>query len=166
VRTREDPSRWRDRALLALVAAVGLVISLYLAACQVGAVAAPWDPLFGAASSARVLHSVVARLLPVPDAAVGAAAYAAEIVLGLAGGAERWRRHPWLVLAFGAVAVGLGVVGVALTVVQVAVVRTGCTLCLASAAASIGVAVAVVAGGEVRAALHALHAAPAEGRRA
>lgn len=147
------PSRCRERLVLAAVAAAGLAISLYLAAYQLGAVAAPWDPLFGPASSARVLHSVVSRMLPVPDAAVGAVAYAAEIVLDLAGGAERWRTHPWLVLAFAAVAVALGLAGVVLALVQVLVVRSGCTLCLCSAAASIGIAVAVAAGEELRAAL-------------
>ncbi len=147
------PSRFRERLALAAIAAAGLGISAYLASYQLGAVAAPWDPLFGAGSSARVLHSVVSRLLPVPDAVVGAAAYAAEIVLDLAGGAERWRTHPWLVLAFAAVAVALGVAGIGLTLVQALVVRSGCTLCLCSAAASIAIAVAVVSGEELRAAL-------------
>ncbi len=147
------PSRWPDRVLLAAVAALGLALSAYLAAYQLGAVAEPWDPLFGPASSARVLHSVVARMLPVPDAAVGAAAYALEIVLELAGGADRWRRHPWVVLAFGAVALGLGVAGVTLTVIQLAVVHSLCTLCLCSAAVSIAVAIAAAAGEVLRAAL-------------
>jgi uncharacterized membrane protein len=153
MRSDPGPSRLRPRLVLAAIAAAGLAISAYLAAYQLGAVAAPWDPLFGPASSARVLHSFVSRLLPVPDALAGAVAYAAEIVLDLAGGAERWRTHPWLVRAFAAVAIALGLAGVALTLVQVLVVRSGCTLCLGSAAASIAVAAAVVWGDEARAAL-------------
>ncbi|GEJ57931.1 vitamin K epoxide reductase family protein [Anaeromyxobacter diazotrophicus] len=157
-----DPSRWRDRIALAALASAGLLVSGYLAAYQLGAVAAPWDPVFGPASSARVLHSVVSRLLPVPDAAAGAAAYAVELALDLVGGAERWRTHPWLVLAFSAVAVALGVAGVALTAVQVLVVRAGCTLCLCSAALSIAIAWAVVAGDELRAALKTVSAGAGE----
>lgn len=149
----DNPSRWRDRVVVAAVAAVGLGISLYLAAYQLGVVAQPWDPLFGQASSARVLHSFVSRMLPIPDAALGVAGYAVEIVLDLAGGADRWSTHPWLVLAFVAVAVALGLAGVILTLVQLLIVRSGCTLCLCSAAASITVAATALAGDEVRASL-------------
>lgn len=152
----QNPSRWRDRVVLATVAGAGLGISVYLAAYQLGAVARPWDPIFGGASSARVLHSFVSRMLPIPDAALGAVAYAVEIALELAGGVDRWRTHPWIVLAFVVVAAALGLAGVALTLVQLVVVRTGCTLCLGSAAASITVAVAALAGDEVRASSSAL----------
>jgi uncharacterized membrane protein len=164
VKSVPPPSRSRERVVLAAIAAVGLGISAYLASYQLGGVAVPWDPLFGGASSARVLHSVVSRMLPVPDALVGAAAYAVEIVLDLAGGAERWRTHPWLVLAFAAVALALGLAGIVLTFVQVLVVRSGCTLCLCSAGASVAIAAAVLCGDELRAALSV--AAPRlEGRR-
>ncbi len=159
---RPAPSRWSERVPIAAIASVGLLVSAYLAACQLGVLAGPWDPLFGTASSERVIHSALSRALPVPDAALGAAAYALEIVLDLAGGRERWRTHPWVVLAFGAVALGLALVGVALVAVQAFVVRAGCTLCLCSAAASISAAIAVAAGGEVQAALHAVAAAREE----
>ena len=154
----EGPSRWRERAWIAAAAGAGLAISAYLAAVQLGVAGAPWDPLFGSASSARVLHSSLARALPIPDAALGAAGYAAELAADLAGGRERWRTHPWVVLAFGATVAALAVVGAALIVVQAAVVRAGCTLCLCSALLSIGVAIAVASGGEVQAAFRAARA--------
>src|SRR5512140_3248881 len=121
-----EPSRWSERLPVAVAAAAGLAISLYLAAYQLGAVAAPWDPLFGPASSARVLHSALSRALPLPDAAVGAIAYAAELAADLVGGDERWRTHPWIVLAFGAIAAALALAGASLVVLQAAVVRAGC----------------------------------------
>jgi uncharacterized membrane protein len=154
-----EPSRRRERLPVAVAAAAGLAISLYLAAYQLGAVAAPWDPLFGPESSARVLHSALSRALPLPDAAVGAIAYAAELAAGLAGGSERWRTHPWIVLAFGAIAAALALAGASLVVLQAAVVRAGCTLCLCSALLSIGVALAVAASGEVQAAFRVASAA-------
>ncbi len=155
----ESPSRWRERLWIAAAAAAGLALSCYLAAVQLGAVGAAWDPLFGSASSARVLHSALARALPVPDAALGAVAYAAELATDLAGGAERWRTHPFVVLAVGAIVAALALVGAALIVVQAAFVRSGCTLCLCSALLSIGVAIAVARGGEVQAALRGARAA-------
>lgn len=164
-RSRQDPSRWRDRLPLAALATLGLGLSAYLAAYQLGAVAAPWDPVFGPASSGRVLRSALSRALPVPDAALGALAYAAEMATGLAGGPERWRTHPWIVLAFGAIAAGLALVGLALVFFQVVAVRAGCTLCLCSAAISLTIAIAAAAGGEVQAALRAVGAARA-GRHA
>jgi uncharacterized membrane protein len=159
----EGPSGWRERLVLAAVALAGLAISLYLAAYQLGAVAEPWDPLFGPVSSSHVLRSALSRALPVPDAAVGAVAYALEIALDLAGGADRWRTHPWIVLAFGAVATALGISSVGLVFVQVAIVRSGCLLCLGSAAASIGVAAAVWSGGELEAAFHERRLRPRRG---
>lgn len=138
------------------LASAGFLVSLYLAAYQLGVAPGPWDPIFGPASSARVLHSALSRALPVPDAALGAAAYAVEAGLELAGGTDRWRTHPWRVLAVAAVAAALGLAGIGLVVVQVAVVRAGCTLCLCSAALSVAAALVVVAGGEPRAAARAL----------
>lgn len=150
---RDDPSRWRARLPLAALAAGGVIVSAYLACVQLGIVSAAWDPLFGSASSARVLHSALSRALPVPDAALGAVGYAVELALELSGGAHRWRTHPWLVLAFGAVAAAMGLVGAALVVVQAAIVRAGCTLCLASAFLSMAVVAWAAASGEVEAAL-------------
>ncbi len=161
---RTDPSRWSARLPVAGLALIGFCVSVYLAAYQVGLLPAPWDPLFGAASAERVLHSALARALPVPDAAVGALGYAVEIALDLAGGRRRWRTRPWLVLAFGCVVAALALVGVALVLVQIAVVHAGCTLCLGSALVSVGVAGTVAIEGEVQAALGVVRARWARGR--
>lgn len=148
-----NPSRWQARLPVAGLATVGLCIAAYLASVQTGLLPAAWDPIFGSASAARVLHSALSRALPVPDALLGAIGYAVEIAADLAGGSERWRTHPWIVLGFGAVALAMALVGLGLVVVQAAVVHAGCTLCLASALISIAVAVIVFTEGEVQAAL-------------
>ncbi|HET6439557.1 MAG TPA: vitamin K epoxide reductase family protein [Anaeromyxobacter sp.] len=153
-----DPSRWRDRLLLAGLAAIGLAISCYLAAVQVGIVPAAWDPFFGRASSARVLHSALSRALPVPDALLGALGYAGEISLGLTGRRERFRTAPWAVLAFGALAAAMALVGLGLVAVQATLLHAWCTLCLGSALVSWAVAAGVVAGGEIHAALRTVFA--------
>jgi uncharacterized membrane protein len=151
---KTDPSRWAERLRLGAAAAVGCATAVYLAAVQIGAVAAPWDPLFGGSSSMRVLHSAFSRALPVPDAALGAAAYAVEIALTLAGGARRWHTRPRTVVASGAVAAALALGSIVLVALQVTVIRSGCLLCLFSAAISIGVA--SLAQREVRAAVRVL----------
>jgi uncharacterized membrane protein len=151
-----NPSRWAERLWIAAIAAVGLAISVYLSAVQVGAIRVPWDPIFGPASSARVLHSGLTRVLPVPDAIIGAAAYTAEIVTGLVGGTERWRTHPGIVLVFGAIVAGLALVGAGLVIAQAFVLRAACTLCLASALCSFTAAAVVIASGEVRMAVRAV----------
>ncbi len=94
-----------------------------------------WAPLFGRGSE-RILTSFVARFLPVPDAALGACVYFVEAVAGVVGGSQRWRTAPWVVLAFGVLVAGLGLVGVCLVVAQPVLFHTGCTLCLASAVIS------------------------------
>jgi uncharacterized membrane protein len=132
-----NPSTWRERGPLLLLACLGLLISCVLALYQFGVLPQPWDPIFGADSSVRVLRSPISQALPVPDASLGALAYAAEIVTGAIGGRARWRTLPGIVLVFGAIVLGLGVASMLLLIFQGAVVHSWCALCLASAAISI-----------------------------
>jgi uncharacterized membrane protein len=149
-RSTGDPSAWPRRLLVIALALAGLAIAIYLTCYQLAWIPQVWEPFFGTGSSWILKDSPVARRLPIPDAALGAAAYLAEAVLEVIGGRERWRRLPWLVIALGAVAVGLAVAGVVLVVLQ-AVFGRFCTLCLASATCSILAALA--ASPEVLAAL-------------
>lgn len=132
-----NPSTWGERAPLLALAAAGLIISSALTCFQVGLIFQPWDPIFGATSSAHVIHSPISRLLPIPDASLGILGYAAEIAVGAVGGSARWRTHSGIVLLFGLIAFGLGFVSVLLLIVQGAVVDSWCTLCLISACISI-----------------------------
>ncbi len=132
-----NPSSWRERGPLLALACIGLLISCSLALYQFGVLSEPWDPIFGAASSARVLHSPISKLLPVPDASLGALAYAAEILTGVIGGRARWRTFPGVALLFGLIVLGLGVASMLLLILQGAVVHSWCALCLTSAAISI-----------------------------
>jgi hypothetical protein len=52
---------------------------------QYGLLEDVWEPFFGRGSE-QVLHSFLSTLPPVPDAALGAAAYALDAVTGLIGG--------------------------------------------------------------------------------
>jgi uncharacterized membrane protein len=129
----------RRAAALALAAA-GLAVSAYLAAYQLELVATVWDPVFGPASSAQVLHSALSRALPVPDALLGALAYAAELAAGLA---AWWRPRRPVLLVYGAIAALLALTSVGLVAVQALVVHHFCLLCLTSAVISWAVAALV-----------------------
>jgi uncharacterized membrane protein len=128
----------------------GFAIATYLALYQSGVFPGVWEPFFGRGSEV-ILHSWVSRLLPVPDAALGAAAYLAEAVASVVGGPDRWRSRPGAVLVYGGLSGLLGLVGLTLLVCQPLVFGAWCTLCLASAA--ISVTLAILASGEVRAAV-------------
>lgn len=130
------PSGWSHRLPGLILALLGAAIAAYLAAFQVGLVSSVWDPIFDGGSR-RVLTSSIAELLPVPDAALGLAAYLAEAVLLLLGGTDRWRRRPWLVFLNAAVAAGLGLAALALIGLQAWVVGAWCSLCLTSATTSL-----------------------------
>jgi uncharacterized membrane protein len=131
-----NPSSWSDRLPLVGLALVGVAIASYLAAYQLGLVPSVWEPFFGDGSQ-RILHSSVARLLPVPDAALGAAGYLADAVSGAIGGTSRWRTMPWLVILFGLAVGPLGVVSITLVVLQPVLFDAWCSLCLASACISL-----------------------------
>jgi uncharacterized membrane protein len=149
------------RIAAAVLAAGGCAIAVYLASYQMRITSTVWDPIFGA-ESRRVLDSALShafqRRLGAPDAALGALAYATELVLAVLGSAQRWRVHPWLVVWFGANVAALAIASAALLVLQAFVIRAWCALCLASA--GISFALAALASGEVRAAVGALRHAP------
>ena len=131
-----DPASWRQRLPIVALALVGFAIASYLAAFQLGIVPEVWEPFFGDGSQ-RILTSGLSRVLPVPDAALGAAGYLADAVAGLVGRPGRWRTMPWIVILFG-VAVGpLGAVSITLVILQPLLFGTFCTLCLASAGISV-----------------------------
>jgi uncharacterized membrane protein len=128
---------------LVVLAILGVVIASYLTAFQVGLVRHVWDPLFGAGSE-RVLTSAISRLLPLPDASFGAGAYLLDALLALAIvldlGPERRLR-----LALAGVATLGALASVVLIVLQPLVAHAFCSLCLASAAISIALAIGAVA---------------------
>ena len=133
---RTSPSAWSHRLPVVVLALVGCGLATYLTLYQWQVAPRVWDPLFGSQSSERVLTSFVSRLVPIPDATLGAMAYLVEAVLGLAGGPDRWRTAPKLVVLFGAVLGGLGLTSLALVLSQFLLVHALCTLCLCSAAIS------------------------------
>jgi type IV secretory pathway VirB3-like protein len=131
-----NPSSWSERLPLIGLATIGFGIAGYLALVQLGEIGRAWEPFFGRGSE-TILHSGVSRLLPVPDAALGAAGYLLDAVSGGIGGRGRWRTQPWVVVLFG-IAVGpLGAVSLLLVILQPVLFNAWCTLCLASALVSL-----------------------------
>lgn len=129
-----SPSAWTQRILIIGLAFVGLYISRYLAAYQLGHTQSAWDPFFGDGTQ-RIITSDVSKAWPVPDAGLGALTYALEILTGMMGGRARWRTMPWLVILFGLMIVPLGAVSLFFIIIQPIVIGTWCTLCLVAAAA-------------------------------
>jgi uncharacterized membrane protein len=154
-----DPnaSAWPLRLTIVAIALVGLGISIYLTMYELYRITHVWDPLFGSGSH-DVLRSRISfaihRALRIPDAALGIIGYTIEIVLALLGSRRRAFTHPWLVLLFGVAAIPGALTSVALLLLQAKVIHAWCTLCLASAAASL--AIVVLVDREVSAALRVL----------
>jgi nucleoside-diphosphate-sugar epimerase/uncharacterized membrane protein len=128
------PSSWQQRLPIILLAAVGLLISRYLAAYQLGHIPAAWDPFFGAGTE-RIITSEVSEAWPVPDAGLGGFVYMMEILAGIMGSRYRWHQMPWLTLLFGFLIVPLGAVSIYFIIIQPIVIGTWCTLCLIAATA-------------------------------
>lgn len=131
-----NPSSLKQRLPIVLLALAGFVIAAYLTLFQVKMISDVWEPFFGDGSR-RILNSYISHLLPVPDAALGAAGYLLDAVTGIIGGRGRWRTMPWMVILFG-VAVGpLGAISVLLVIFQPVLFNAWCTLCLATALISV-----------------------------
>ena len=131
-----NPSSWPQRIPIVVLALIGTGIAGYLAAFQLGVIGSVWEPFFGD-DSRRVLTSGVSRVLPIPDAALGAMSYVADAVTGVIGGRSRWRTMPWIVILFGLAVGPLGAVSILLVILQPVMFDAWCTLCLASAAISL-----------------------------
>lgn len=135
-----NPSSWRHRVPICLLAGVAFLIATYMALYQWRLIGGVWDPVFGE-QSAHVLDSDVSermrRWFRVPDAALGALAYLGDLIFGLAGSTRRWQYRPWLVLLFGLDVIPLGIVSAVLVVMQGAVVGAWCFLCLVTAVISL-----------------------------
>jgi uncharacterized membrane protein len=131
-----NPSTWSQRLPIIGLALIGAAIAGYLAAFQLGLVSDVWEPFFGDGSR-TILTSNVSRILPIPDAALGAAGYLADALTGGIGGRDRWRRVPWLVIIFGLAVGPLGVVSITLVILQPLLFDAFCTLCLTSALISV-----------------------------
>ncbi|WP_036252838.1 NAD-dependent epimerase/dehydratase family protein [Methylobacter sp. BBA5.1] len=129
-----SPSAWTQRIPIIFLAFIGLYVSRYLAAYQLGHLPNAWDPFFGDGTE-RIITSDISKAWPVPDAGLGAVTYLLEILTGIIGGRDRWRTMPWLVILFGLMIVPLGAVSIFFIIIQPILIGTWCTLCLVGAAA-------------------------------
>jgi len=134
-----SPSNWSERVPIIALAVIGLIVSRYMAAYQLGHADGVWEPFFDVPGekngTEEIITSKVSEAWPVSDAGLGALVYLLEIITGLIGSRQRWRTMPWVVVAFGFMIVPLGVVSITFIVIQPIVIGTWCTLCLIGAAA-------------------------------
>ena len=136
-----NPSSWSQRVPIIMMALLGLYVSRYLAAYQLGHIPSVWDPYFaGSASDPRngteeIITSWVSEAWPFPDAAIGGYTYLMEILTGIVGTARRWRTMPWLVIAFGLMIAPLGITSIVFIIIQPVVLGTWSIVALLGAAA-------------------------------
>lgn len=135
-----EPSRLSQRIVICLVAAVAVVITIYMSLYQLGLIDHVWDPVFGDQTQ-KVLNSdlshTMKNYLRIPDALMGALAYLGDIIFAIAGSSRRWQEHPWMVLLFGINVIPLGIVSAVLIFMQGAVVGFWCFPCFITAIISV-----------------------------
>ncbi len=95
-----NPSSWLQRLPVVVLGFFASLIARYLAAYHYTYINTLPDPLFGDTAA----HSVSAY------AAIGASLYTILTMVGCKGGSRRWHTMPWMVLLFGALVVGGGVI--------------------------------------------------------
>ncbi|WFU86518.1 NAD-dependent epimerase/dehydratase family protein [Rhizobium sp. CC1099] len=138
-----SPSTFTQRLPIIALAFVGLFVSRYLAAFQLGHIDGLWDPFFGPGASPMengseaVVTSWVSKGFPIADAGLGAFAYVLDILAGAIGDRRRWRTMPWMVLLFGLLIIPLGVVSVSFIIIQPPLIGALCTLCIVQAAVTV-----------------------------
>ncbi|MBI2791818.1 MAG: NAD-dependent epimerase/dehydratase family protein [Gammaproteobacteria bacterium] len=134
-----SPSTWAQRLPIIAMGLIGFLIARQLTAYQLGHISAVWEPFFSGESGLNgtetIITSDVSKAWPVPDAGLGAMAYALEILMASMGDKTRWRTMPWMVTFFGILVVPLGVVSIYFIILQPIVIGTWCTLCLFAALA-------------------------------
>lgn len=131
-----NPSSWNQRLPIIILAVIGMLIATYLGLYQLDIISNVWEPFFGD-GSITILNSKVSKILPIPDALLGAFGYFIDALAGAIGGTKRWRTMPWITIVFGFAVGPLGVVSIMLVVFQPVLFDAWCTLCLASAVISV-----------------------------
>ncbi len=121
------------------LAVLGLAVAVYLTLYQAKVLGSVWDPFSLGGSGWILRRSPLVRWLGFPDAAIGAAAYAAELGLDAAGAGRSSGAKRWAAAALGAIAAAMAVGSLGLVILQ-GVFGRWCSLCLVSAAASVGIA--------------------------
>jgi Vitamin K epoxide reductase family len=139
-----NPSSWKQRIPICLLAGVGFLVAAYMGLYQWRLIGDVWDPIFGE-QTRSVLDSEVSermrRWFRLPDAVVGAMAYLGDAIFGLAGSTRRWQFRPWLVVLFGIDVIPLGIVSAVLVALQGTIVGSWCCLCLVTAVISLSLVV-------------------------
>ena len=136
-----NPSGWTQRLPIIVLAVLGLYVSRYLAAYQLGHIPDVWDPFFAGSpvdpqnGTEEIITSAVSKAWPVSDAAVGGYTYLLEILTGIVGSRMRWRTMPWLVVLFGLMIAPLGITSIFFIIIQPIVIGTWSTIALIGAAA-------------------------------
>jgi nucleoside-diphosphate-sugar epimerase len=136
-----NPSAWTQRLPIIALALIGLYVSRYLAAYQLGLVDNVWEPFFHGSptdpqnGTEEIITSHVAEAWPVSDGGLGAITYILEILTGVIGLKARWRTMPWLVILFGLMIVPLSITSISFVIIQPIVIGTWGTLTLIGAAA-------------------------------
>lgn len=136
-----NPSTWSQRLPIIALAIVGLYVSRYLAAYQLGHIPDVWDPFFAGSpadpqnGTEEIITSWVSKAWPVSDAAVGGYTYLLEILTGIVGSRMRWRTMPWLVVLFGLMIAPLGITSIFFIIIQPVLIGTWSTIALIGAAA-------------------------------
>lgn len=135
-----NPSKWSQRLRIVVVAAIAVIIAIYMGLYQWGLIDSVWDPFFGN-QSMKVLDSEVSHKITswirIPDSILGALAYLGDIIFGLAGSTRRWHDRPWMVILFGLDVIPLGLVSATLIFMQGFVVGSWCFLCLVTGVISL-----------------------------
>lgn len=136
-----NPSTWSQRLPIIVMAILGLYVSRYLAAYQLGHISGVWDPFFAGSptdpqnGTEEIITSWVSKAWPVSDAAVGGYTYLLEILTGIVGSRMRWRTMPWLVVLFGLMIAPLGITSIFFIIIQPVVIGTWSIVALIGAAA-------------------------------
>lgn len=131
-----NPSSWPQRIPIVIIAMIGVGIATYLGLYQLRVIDSVWEPFFGDGSK-KILNSKTSKILPVPDAILGAFSYLVDALAGVIGGTRRWKTMPWIVIVFGLAIGPLGLVSLLLVVLQPVLYQSWCTLCLTSALISV-----------------------------
>jgi len=134
----------RHRMAIAVLALLGLLVSVYLLLYKLGIVGTL--VCGGSGACERVQDSPYAQFLGIPVAVYGLAGFGALLLVALAGLGERWGTHPGPTR----LAAGLSGIGVLfamyLTYLEVAVIHDICKWCVAIAVIITSIFVVAVLG--------------------
>lgn len=125
-----NPSAWRERLPIILLAFIGIALAAYLLLFQWRMIETIWEPYFGRSGRRGLRRLWLDSPIRIPGGLIALLGFFSVAVTMTIGRADRWRSMPWMVLLSGGLTALWGLICMVVMALQPLVQESANTTCL------------------------------------